>query len=270
MRVFGIFLKYWVLAAGLCVSLPLFAQDVWQPKVDVASAFLLTVNGQTHWQKATEQRLPPASLTKLLTALIIVENPKLDAWVEITEKASQQDGTKIKAKVGEQFQAAYLLGAMLMNSANDACMALAEWDAGSEAAFIKKMQAKTKQLGLKNTNFTNPCGFDTANHYSSAQDLLKIAQLANAQPKIKVWTQMTAYTLHSKAQKAYPLVTSNMLLGRVSGVDGLKTGFTQKAGKCLIAHGKNNKKEVYLVMLNAPDRWWDADTMINQTLNSHD
>lgn len=256
--------------AGLCLSLPLKAQDDWQPKADIASAFLLSVNGQTRWQKSAAQRLPPASLTKLLTALIVVENPKLDAWVKVSKKASRQDGTKINAKAGEQFQAAYLLGAMLMKSANDACMALVEWDAGSEAAFLNKLHAKIKQLHLQNTHFTNPCGFDEAGHYSSASDLLKIAQLANAQPKIKVWAETSAYTLLSKSKKTYTLTNSNMLLGRVAGVDGLKTGFTQKAGKCLIAHGKNDKKEVYLVLLNAPDRWWSADEMMNRALRAHD
>ncbi|HOY71165.1 MAG TPA: hypothetical protein PL131_10890 [Methylotenera sp.] len=260
----------WMLVAGLCVSLPLKAQTDWQPKADIASAFLLSVNGQTRWQKAATQRLPPASLTKLLAALIIIENPKLDAWVKVSKKASQQDGTKINAPAGEAFPAAYLLGAMLMKSANDACMALVEWDAGSEAAFLEKMHAKVKQFGLKNTNFTNPCGFDDAQHYSSAQDLLKIAQMANAQPKIKVWAEMPTYTLLSKTKKAYMLTNSNMLLGRVAGVDGLKTGFTQKAGKCLIAHGKNNNKEVFLVLLNAPDRWWSADELMNRALQAND
>lgn len=256
----------WVLVVGLSLSLPLKAQDDWQPKADIASAFLLSVNGQIRWQKSAGQRLPPASLTKLLTALIIVENPKLGSWVKISKNASRQEGTKIHAPAGEQFQAAYLLGAMLMKSANDACMALVEWDAGSEAAFFKKMQAKIKQLQLQNTRFTNPCGFDAAGHYSSAEDLLKIAELAHAQPKIKVWTEMTAFNLMSKAKKNYPLTNSNMLLGRVAGVDGLKTGFTQKAGKCLIAHGVSTGREVYLVMLNAPDRWWDADEMMNRAL----
>ena len=255
---------------GLCLSLPLKALGDWQPKADIASAFLLSENGHTRWQKAIHQRLPPASLTKLLTALIIIENPKLDNWVKVSKKASQQAGTKINAKEGEAFQAAYLLGAMLMKSANDACMALVEWDAGSEAAFLAKMQAKIKQLDLQNTRFTNPCGFDDSEHYSSASDLLKIAQLANAQPKIKVWAEMPSYTLLSKTKKAYMLTNSNMLLGRVAGVDGLKTGFTQKAGRCLIAHGKKDKKEVFLVMLNAPDRWWSADEMMNRALSSHD
>ena len=268
MNLFG--LCRWVLVVGVSLSLPLNAQVDWQPKADIASAFLLSVNGQTRWQKSVNQRLPPASLTKLLTALIVIENPKLDAWVKVSKKASQQAGTKINAQQGESFQAAYLLGAMLMKSANDACMALVEWDAGSEAAFLVKMQAKIKQLNLQNTHFTNPCGFDDGEHYSSANDLLKIAQLANAQPKIKVWAEMPTYTLLSKTKKAYMLTNSNMLLGRVAGVDGLKTGFTQKAGRCLIAHGKKDKKEVFLVMLNAPDRWWSADEMMNRALSAHD
>ena len=156
---------------------------------------------------------------------------------------------------------------MLIRSANDACLALAEWDAGTEAAFVKKMNKKVVALGLKNTHFTNACGFDGVNHYSTANDLLAIAIVANQQPKIKVWTDMLSYNLQAKSGKIYKVVTSNMLLGRVDGVDGLKTGYTQKAGKCLIAHGKRNGIEVYLVMLNAPNRWWDADALMNRAFD---
>ena len=215
------------------------------------------------WQSQADKPLPPASLTKLVSALVLIENPNLDDWVRVSKNATLQEGTKLHLKPKDQFRAAYLLGAMLIRSANDACLALAEWDAGSEAAFVKKMNSKVADLGLKSTYFSNACGFDGVNHYSTANDLLAIAIAANHQPKIKVWTDMLSYNLQAKSGKTYKVVTSNMLLGRVAGVDGLKTGYTKKAGKCLIAHGKRNGKEVYLVMLNAPNRWWDADALMN-------
>ena len=242
-------------------------ENPWQPPADIASAFLITINGKIRWQNQSDKPLPPASLTKLVTALVLIENPNLDDWVVVSKNATLQEGTKLHLKHKEQFKAAYLLGAMLIRSANDACVALAEWDAGSEAAFVSKMNAKVADLGLNNTHFTNACGFDGVNHYSTANDLLAIAIAANHQPKIKVWTDMQNYTLQAKSGKAYKVVTSNMLLGRVDGVDGLKTGYTQKAGKCLIAHGKRNGKEVYLVMLNAPNRWWDADALMNRAFD---
>jgi serine-type D-Ala-D-Ala carboxypeptidase (penicillin-binding protein 5/6) len=158
---------------------------------------------------------------------------------------------------------------MLIRSANDACFALVEWDAGSEAAFVKKMNAKLTALKLKNTHFDNACGFDGATHYSTASDLSVIANVALKTPQITVWTDMQSYQLQSKSGKNYSFVTSNMLLGRVEGVDGLKTGFTQKAGKCLIAHAKRGQKEVLLVLLNAPDRWWDADGLINRAFDEN-
>ena len=240
---------------------------MWQPPADIASAFLLSVNGKTVWQSNSDKRLPPASLTKLVAALVLVENSKLNDWVTISNKAATQNGTQLHLKPKEQFRAAYLLGAMLIRSVNDACMALAEWDAGSETAFVAKMNAKVAQLQLKNTHFSNACGFDGTNHYSSANDLAVIAQAANNAPKIKVWTDMQSNVLESKSGRKYTFVTSNLLLGRVSGVDGLKTGFTKKAGKCLIAHGTRNKKEVYLVMLNAPNRWWNADELLNRAFD---
>ena len=219
------------------------------------------------WQSQADKPLPPASLTKLVSALVLIENPNLDDWVRVSKNATLQEGTKLHFKPKEQFRAAYLLGAMLIRSANDACLALAEWDAGSEAAFVNKMNSKVADLGLKSTYFSNACGFDGVNHYSTANDLLAIAIAANHQRKIKVWTDMLSYNLQAKSGKTYKVVTSNMLLGRVAGVDGLKTGYTKKAGKCLIAHGKRNGKEVYLVMLNAPNRWWDADALMNSAFD---
>ena len=255
------------LAAGILFSLPSISNEVWQPPADIASAFLLSVNGKTVWQSNVDKRLPPASLTKLVGALVLAENANLKDWVKISNKAANQTGTQLHLKKNERFRAAHLLGALLIRSANDACMAMAEWDAGSEAAFVKKMNAKVAQLQLKNTHFSNACGFDGAQHYSTANDLIVIAKAANNQPKIKVWTDMQNFSIQSKTGKSYSVVTSNLLLGRVEGVDGLKTGFTQKAGKCLIAHGIRNKKEIYLVMLGAPDRWWNADELLNRAFD---
>ena len=263
-------LKYFVTTLSFICSSACLAnqtESLWQPPADIASAFLITVNGKVRWQSQADKPLPPASLTKLVTALVLIENPHLDDWVVVSKNATQQEGTKLHLKPNEQFKAAYLLGAMLIRSANDACLALVEWDAGSEATFVQKMNAKVAVLGLKNTHFSNVCGFDGANHYSTASDLLTIAIAANHQPKIKVWTDMLSYNLQAKNGKAYKVVTSNMLLGRVTGVDGLKTGYTKKAGKCLIAQGKHNGKEVYLVMLNAPNRWWDADALMNRAFD---
>ncbi len=262
-------LCFLLLAAGLLVNLPSIAQEKWQPPADLASAFLLTVDGKSVWQSNADKRLPPASLTKLVAALVLAENPNLKDWVRISQKASMQDGTKLNLQFNERFRAAELLGAILIRSANDACQALAEWDAGSEVAFVKKMNAKVAMLKLKNTHFTNPCGFDAENHYSTVNDLAVIAQLANVTPQIKVWTDIKSYTIKSKSTpeksgKQYSFISSNLLLGRVEGVDGLKTGYTKKAGKCLIAHAIRNKKELILVMLNAPDRWWGADALINR------
>ena len=242
---------------------------MWQPPADIASAFLLSANGKTVWQSNADKRVPPASLTKLVAALVLAENPNLKDWVTISKNAAQQNGTQLHLKAKEQFRAAHLLGAMLVRSANDACMAMAEWDAGTEAAFVKKMNAKVAALKLANTRFNNACGFDGAHHYSSAKDMLTIAQVAVKTPQIKVWSDMQSYEIISKAGKSYQLVSSNMLLGRVEGVDGLKTGFTKKAGKCLIAHGIRNKKEVYLVMLNAPNRWWNADELMNRAFDDN-
>ena len=229
------------------------------PFPEVAQAYLVQVNGNTLWQKQSDRRLPPASLTKLMTALLVVESLPLDSLVSISQAAAAETGSRLALKVNSRFSVESLLKAALLNSANDACHALADHMAGSEAAFVSLMNQHAQKMGLQNTHFQNACGHDAENHYSSAEDLAKLASQALANPFIRSVTSQPAATITSADKKyRYQLVNGNALVGRYAGVSGLKTGYTDKAGKCLIAYASREQKRVLLVMLNAPNRWWDA------------
>ena len=229
------------------------------PFPKVATAYLVQLNGQLLWERQVQRRLPPASLTKLMTVLLVLDDYQPRAVVPISHLAAKETGTRLGVHNGQRFYLEDLLAAALLNSDNDACHALADYMAGSQERFVQKMNQRAKQLGMRHTHFANACGHDAADHYSTAQDL---ALLANALLKIPLVTELA---MRASAQFSalddkviYQVENKNSLIGRYPGVQGLKTGYTPKAGKCLIAYVRRGGDAVLLVMLNAPDRWWDA------------
>jgi len=162
-----------------------------------------------------------------------------------------------------------LLTATLIASANDACTALAEANAGSEAAFVAKMNQRARSLELSNTHFSNPCGFDQANHYSSARDLARIAQTALAHPEFAaIVARESAEIRTADGRQRFELKNRNALIGTYAPAIGIKTGYTSRAGKCLMALAQRNGTRVLLVMLNATSRWWDAIGIIENAFEA--
>lgn len=233
------------------------------PFPGVADAYLVEINEVSLWQRNATQKLPPASLTKLMTAILVLENSPLDAPVSISKEAVKETGSRFGAKIHSKFTVESLLKAMLLASANDACHALAEHVAGSEQKFVVLMNARAKELRLLDTHYENACGHDAAGHYSSAKDLASLSYLLIKNPFVSAVTSGSSDEIASMDGKFhFRIANKNALVGRYEGVIGLKTGYTQKAGKCLIAYATRNinqqEKRVLLVMLNAPNRWWDA------------
>ncbi len=235
----------------------------------VAAAYLVQVNGDAAplWAKQATRRLPPASLTKLMTALLLLDAPQpypSQAVVVISRNAARETGTRLGVRPGERFRLADLLAATVLESANDACHALAEHVAGSEARFVEHMNRRAAELGMRDTHFANACGHDAADHYSTAQDL---ALLANAALKLPTLSELAALDRRDIATldggRAFTLKNRNALIGRYAGALGLKSGYTPRAGKCLIAHARRGKTSVLLVLLNAPNRWWDATDILD-------
>lgn len=221
-------------------------------------------SGRILYQHRADKRLSPASLTKIMSALVILENGRLDDLATVSKNAARAPKTHLRLKVGEVFRVKDLLKAMMMVSANDACLAAVEHVGGNEAQFVELMNAKARSLGLHGTHFSNGCGFDGSDHYSTAEDLAQLSEVAmrNGVFRALVKEEREIITPVS-GYRAYVLHNTNRLLGRIPGVEGVKTGFTSKAGRCLIAKVSHNDSDLLLVILNSNRRWTTAKSLID-------
>lgn len=234
-----------------------------------AAAYLVEVQGRAAWSHDAERALPPASLTKIMTALLVLESGvPLDDATTVSALAAHAEGTRLRLRAGERMSVHDLLAAALLKSANDACLALAEHVAGSEARFVAAMNRRAADLGLAQTRFSNACGFDTPGHRSSARDLAALARVALRQPTFAELVKTVTYTVRTLGGRSFELWNGNEIVGRYPGAVGVKTGFTARAGKCLIAFAERDGVSVLLVALNAPNRWWDSTAMLDRAFES--
>jgi D-alanyl-D-alanine carboxypeptidase (penicillin-binding protein 5/6) len=227
---------------------------------DLARAFVIDIDGVRRSARAADTPLPPASLTKMMSGLLIVESGReLGATVTVSATAAAATGSRLGLRAGDRMRAGDLLTAMLVASSNDACRALAEWQAGSEARFVEAMNARALRLGLSRTRFVNACGHDAPGHVSTANDLALLARAAMANPEYARRAGLETAELHTvDHRRTFRIRNHNQLVGRSPGVVGVKSGFTAQAGKCIVALARRGPHEVLLVMLNAKNRWWDA------------
>jgi D-alanyl-D-alanine carboxypeptidase (penicillin-binding protein 5/6) len=229
----------------------------------IGAAYWLEIDGAPVWSRQADRRLAPASLTKMMTALLVLEQgssvSELQATVRVSSAAAAETGTRLALKAGEQLTVVDLLAASLIASANDACHALADHISGSQTQFVQHMNQRARQLGMHNTHFTNACGHDGPQHYSSARDL---ALLAHALMLHSVALELAAQLERSistrDGSRHFVLKSTNALMGRYPGAVGLKTGRTPKAGNCLVALARRAEHQVVLVLLKGTDRWWDS------------
>ncbi len=229
---------------------------------DVAAAYLVEVDGSERWSRNAQTPQRPASLTKILTAIIAIDSVDDDAVVTVSARAAAAQGARIGLRRGMQLRARDLLAAMLLRSANDACLALAEHVARSERAFVAAMNARAASLGLAGSHFENACGFDGPRHRMSARDLARLARIAMASPRFAAVVARERGEARTLDGRVFPFENTNALIGRVDGARGVKTGWTQAAGRCLVAFAERRGTTVVAVLLGAPDRWWDAVAMI--------
>lgn len=248
------------LIAGQAIAQDNFSQ--------IAAAYLVKVGDTVLWEKAAQQRLPPASLTKIMTVLLVLEQDDLQTLVKVKADAAAESGSRLGLKSGEQLRVADLLAAALIVSANDACHALADHVAGSQANFVALMNRRAREWGLLDTHFTNACGHDHFGHYSSAHDLALLAERAlQHEVFAAIVAQRRLEIGLADGTRRFQLENHNALIGRLPGTIGVKSGYTQQAGKCLVAMVERKGVRVLLVMLNAPNRWWDADAILNRAFD---
>jgi len=235
-----------------------------------SSAILHDVDsGVMLYQKSANERRPVASIAKLMTALVIMDNHSPDEIVKIGEiPRLELDAQKIGITEGEEFKLEDLLKALLIYSANDVANALAIYDSGSIEKFASKMNLKSEEWGLENSNFVNPSGLDSTDQYSSAGDILTLSELL-INNKIFSDIVATEYTnINNLSGKDYSLTTTNKLLGK-NGVIGLKTGFTLIAGECLVALTQRDGHRVVSVVLDSPNRFQESKNMVDWAFNNY-
>jgi len=226
---------------------------------EVATSYRVEINGTPVWERQSNRHLPPASLTKLMTALLVVERDQLQSIATVSRGAALETGTRIGLKTGERLKVEDLLAAALIDSANDACHALADTMAENQARFVQVMNRRASQLGMLNTHFVNACGHDEEGHYSSAHDLALLANEVIKHPQLIELTSKSGARISTVGDtRSYSFSSKNALIGRYPGALGLKTGYTPKAGKCLVAFAKRGSNQIVLVMLHGNNRWWDA------------
>ncbi len=259
-----------VLLGGLLFAGPARPESIADPYPNAAAAYLVSVDGALLWARAPDRALPPASLTKIMTALLLVEDWKPEAVVSVSPEAAAASGSRLGLRAGDRLRFADAFDALLVGSANDACLALAEHAAGSVARFVERMNEKARALKLRASVFRNPCGLDADGHMSSVRDLLVLASLAMQQPEIARAVAKPLIEIRTQDGRRLRKASGNLLLGRVPGAVGVKSGFTSRAGKCLVAMVRRGRDEVVVVLLNAPDRWWSASILIDDAFAALD
>lgn len=219
------------------------------------SAILVEANtGKVIFEKNMNEKVSVASLTKMMSQLIILEHIedgslKWDEIVKASSNAAGYGGTQIYLQPGEEMSVRDLMKGISMASANDATVALAERIAGTEEAFVKMMMEKVKELGLKNTNFVNPTGLDEDNHYSTAYDLSVIARELMKHEQIFEFSSLYEDYLRVDTPNKFWLVNTNKLVRFYEGSDGLKTGFTDAAKYCMAVTAKRDGMRLLAIVL---------------------
>ena len=231
---------------------------------DAAPSYLVAVDGEIIWARAPDAPRAPASLAKILAALLVLEEPPAAGWLRVGDRAAAETGSRIGLRTGDEIRVADALAAMLVASANDACRSLAERGPGGSAAFVRRMNRRAAELGLQGTRIVDPCGHDAGGQRTTARDLLRLTRTALGHQEFRRLVALPRVRLETRAGRVLEAPTSNALLGRLPGADGVKTGFTPRAGKCVVASARRDGREVLVVLLGAPDRWWTAAALVER------
>lgn len=251
-------------------KVPIKSQTYTNPlPITAQSAVIIDAKtGVTLFEKEPNIRHLPASTTKLMTALIALE--KCSPKNIISIKSVQKEGTQMGLAPGDNVSVENLLNGLLIASGNDAAYALAYACSTSYPKFIENMNQKARELGMVNSHFENPAGFDSPGHYSTARDLAKLAKVAVANPLISkiVATQSTVVT-DTTGSKTYFLENVNKLLGHVKGLEGVKTGQTEGSLEILLTKTTRSGNTIIAAVLGSRDRFGESQTLIEWVYNSY-
>ena len=211
-----------------------------------------------------DAKLPMASTTKIMTAIIIVEDCNLDEVITVPDKAVGVEGSSIYLKKGEKIDIRDLLYGLMLRSGNDSATALAIHHSGSVEKFVEVMNERAKKIGAKSTQFKNPSGLPDNEHYTTARDLCKIACYAMRNETFK---EVVSTRSHKGNFRTY--ANKNKMLYSYDGANGVKTGYTVKAGRCLVSSAERNGMDVVTVVLNCPDMYERSKALLDSAFDNY-
>jgi len=256
-------------------SIPIKKESFVSPIINAKSSTAMdNQTGVILYEKNSHERRQIASITKLMTAIVVIEDLKEDEMssvVTVSQLANIEGGSQMFLRTGEQITVENLLYGLLINSANDAAVTLAEHNAGSVEKFVEKMNKKAISLGLTETHFQNPVGLDNSQNYSSAYDIAKLARYAYKNEFIKKAAPTKEMKVQSSDQKyTHELKTTNELLDSYLNIKGLKTGKTDRAGLCMVAVAENeNGNDIITVVLGSPARFTESKILIDWVFRAY-
>lgn len=243
----------------LCFPVRCYAFDI-----SAESACLINADsGQIIYSKNPHKRLAPASTTKMMTALVAAESGKWEETVYFSKNACSQEGTRVYLEEGDSAKLGDIICAMLLNSGNDAAVATAEYLYGSEEKFAEKMTERAKKAGAVNTSFENPSGLDGEKHFSTAYDLAVIGREVLKNPLLsEIAATKNAVFTSGNGSVTY-LKNHNKMLWQYEGANGIKTGYTKKAGRCLVSSASRGGVRLIAVTMHAANDWQDHKNMLD-------
>lgn len=261
--------KHWVFLSFAAAVLMIFAAfpffNTENALADGVAEVAMELNTQKVLSsKNAKKRLPMASTTKIMTALLICEDCKLDEEITVSDDAVGIEGSSIYLKHGEKITVKDLLYGLMLVSGNDAACALAIHHSGNVDSFVEKMNEKASALGAVDTHFCNPNGLPNDEHYTTATDLCRIACYALGNE-----TFATVVSTKSYNGKYRSFTNKNKLLKSLDGANGVKTGYTTKAGRCLVSSAKRDGMQVVCVVLNCYDMYERSAFIINDCFNRY-
>ncbi|OYD09760.1 D-alanyl-D-alanine carboxypeptidase family protein [Paludifilum halophilum] len=260
MRWITLFLSIILVIPGFSIPNRGQAQEISVPEVSARAAAVIDVpSGRILYQKEADKRMRIASLTKVMTAIVAIEEGDLDQKVKVGPGAVGVEGSSIYLKQGERISLEHLLYGLMLRSGNDAAVAIAEHIGGSLEGFVYMMNEKARYLGLQGTHFENPHGLDAPHHYSTASDMARLTAYALKNPKFRQIVSTPVKTVPWPGEDWHrKWYNKNKMLRLYPGADGVKTGYTKRSKRTLISSATRDGRQLATVTLNAPDDWDDS------------
>jgi len=228
-------------------------------------------SGRILYENNAYEKRPMASTTKILTAITVIENTDIKQRVKVDDKAVGIEGSSIYLQHGEQLKVIDLLHGLMLQSGNDCAVALAIYTAGSVEKFADMMNGLAKRIGANNSNFTNPHGLHDDKHYTTAYDLAKISAYAMKNEIFRKIVSTKTYTIPYQNHEYNRVIKNkNKIIFNFNGGNGIKTGYTKKAGRCLVASANRNNMTVITVVLNCPSMFEECSFLMEKAFSEYD